>query len=347
LVARGLSKEGVDQLLAMGAETGVRFAEELLGGSGDAISEVNKIFGDLQKMAEKSSEKVASGFMQIGEELGADFIAALASKAHEASKFTDTIKRLVALGLSPNNIRMVLEAGVEAGSKIALAIEKGGVDTVRQMNELESSLRGQADNLATLLNDTFYKTGFDLATQIVEGLEDKIETLNETLADMTIAQLKDYLKKVQGEFDAILKGLPNKPADGGGGGGGGGVTGLPTPIVQSAADLQSAIDLAAQGALGMTRFEDLEKFWFDFTGISFAPFAKGGLVTAPTLGLIGEAGPEAVIPLNRMGNMGGQTVINLTVNAGMGTDGKSVGDAIVNELKRWSRKNGKIPVTTT
>jgi hypothetical protein len=45
--------------------------------------------------------------------------------------------------------------------------------------------------------------------------------------------------------------------------------------------------------------------------------------------------------------MGGQTVINLTVNAGMGTDGKSVGDAIVNELKRWSRKNGKIPVTTT
>ena len=348
LVARGLSKEGVDQLLAMGAETGVRFAEELLGGSGDAISEVNKIFGDLQKMAEKSSEKVASGFMQIGEELGADFIAALASKAHEASEFTDTIKRLVALGLSPNNIRMVLEAGVEAGSKIALAIEKGGVDTVRQMNELESSLRGQADNLATLLNDTFYKTGFDLATQIVQGIEDKIETLNETLADMTIAQLKDYLKKVQGEFDAILKGLPNKPADGGGGGGGGGgVTGLPAPIVQSAADLQSAIDLAAQGALGMTSFEDLEKFWFDFTGISFAPFAKGGLVTAPTLGLIGEAGPEAVIPLNRMGNMGGQTVINLTVNAGMGTDGKSVGDAIVNELKRWSRKNGKIPVTTT
>jgi hypothetical protein len=348
LVARGLSKEGVDQLLAMGAETGVRFAEELLGGSGDAISEVNKIFGDLQKMAEDSSKKVASGFFTIGEELGADFIAALASKANEASKFTDTIKRLVALGLSPNNIRMVLEAGVEAGSKIALAIEKGGVDTVRQMNELESSLRGQADNLATLLNDTFYKTGFDLATQIVQGIEDKIETLNETLADMTVAQLKDYLKKVQGEFDAILKGLPNKPADGGGGGGGGGgVTGLPAPIVQSAADLQGAIDLAAQGALGMTSLEDLPKFWYDFTGISFAPFAKGGLVTAPTLGLIGEAGPEAVIPLNRMGNMGGQTVINLTVNAGMGTDGKSVGDAIVNELKRWSRKNGKIPVTTT
>jgi hypothetical protein len=34
-------------------------------------------------------------------------------------------------------------------------------------------------------------------------------------------------------------------------------------------------------------------------------FAKGGVVTGPTLGLLGEAGPEAVIPLDRMGEMGG------------------------------------------
>ena len=44
--------------------------------------------------------------------------------------------------------------------------------------------------------------------------------------------------------------------------------------------------------------------------------------------------------------MGGDTTFNVTVNAGMGTDGKAVGDAIVNELKKWSRKNGKIPVPT-
>ena len=33
------------------------------------------------------------------------------------------------------------------------------------------------------------------------------------------------------------------------------------------------------------------------------PFAKGGLVTGPTAALIGEAGPEVVIPLNRFENM--------------------------------------------
>ena len=32
--------------------------------------------------------------------------------------------------------------------------------------------------------------------------------------------------------------------------------------------------------------------------------AKGGLVTAPTLAMIGEAGPEAVVPLGRSGFAG-------------------------------------------
>jgi hypothetical protein len=40
--------------------------------------------------------------------------------------------------------------------------------------------------------------------------------------------------------------------------------------------------------------------------------ATGGIVTSPTLSLIGEAGPEAVIPLSKMGSMGS----NITVNVG-------------------------------
>ena len=44
------------------------------------------------------------------------------------------------------------------------------------------------------------------------------------------------------------------------------------------------------------------------------PLATGGIVTSPTLSLIGEAGPEAVIPLSKMGSMGGGS--NITVNVG-------------------------------
>lgn len=43
------------------------------------------------------------------------------------------------------------------------------------------------------------------------------------------------------------------------------------------------------------------------------PFAKGGIVTGPTLALIGEAGPEAVVPLDRRGGFGGQRPVTIRV----------------------------------
>jgi hypothetical protein len=43
-------------------------------------------------------------------------------------------------------------------------------------------------------------------------------------------------------------------------------------------------------------------------------FANGGIVTRPTLGLVGEAGPEAIVPLSQLGEMGGPGGQSITVN---------------------------------
>jgi hypothetical protein len=64
--------------------------------------------------------------------------------------------------------------------------------------------------------------------------------------------------------------------------------------------------------------------------------AEGGIVTSATLAMIGERGPEAVIPLDRMGQMGGTTV-NINVNGG---DPQSV----VNALRTYMRQNGSVPI---
>jgi hypothetical protein len=65
--------------------------------------------------------------------------------------------------------------------------------------------------------------------------------------------------------------------------------------------------------------------------------ADGGIVTnGPQLALIGEAGPEAVIPLDRMGSMGGN---NVTINVN-GGDPQSV----VNALRTYMRQNGSVPI---
>lgn len=68
--------------------------------------------------------------------------------------------------------------------------------------------------------------------------------------------------------------------------------------------------------------------------------AEGGIVTSPTAAIIGERGPEAVIPLDRAGGFG--TTIMLTVNAGMGTNGAEIGQVIIDAIKQTERRSGKV-----
>jgi phage-related protein len=73
--------------------------------------------------------------------------------------------------------------------------------------------------------------------------------------------------------------------------------------------------------------------------------AQGGIVTSPTLALIGEGnGPEAVIPLDRMGEFGmggGGNNIYLTVNA---LDPQTAAQSVVKALQSYNRSNGAVPV---
>lgn len=67
--------------------------------------------------------------------------------------------------------------------------------------------------------------------------------------------------------------------------------------------------------------------------------AEGGIVTGPTLAVVGEKGPEAVIPLNRANQMG-----NVTININSTVADARLGDVIVNALKQYNRRSGPIQV---
>jgi hypothetical protein len=73
-------------------------------------------------------------------------------------------------------------------------------------------------------------------------------------------------------------------------------------------------------------------------GLDYKAMATGGIVTSPTMALIGEAGPEAVIPLSKMGGMGGG---NITVNVNGGDP-----NAVVMAIQRYVRQTGAVPLTT-
>jgi hypothetical protein len=82
--------------------------------------------------------------------------------------------------------------------------------------------------------------------------------------------------------------------------------------------------------------------------------AMGGLLTGPRY-IAGESGNEAVIPLGSPTavqmmrkafgdsvNSGGDTVYNISVNAGMGADGTDIGRQIVEAIKVFERRNGPV-----
>ena len=64
--------------------------------------------------------------------------------------------------------------------------------------------------------------------------------------------------------------------------------------------------------------------------------AEGGIVTSPTLAMIGERGPEAVVPLNRASGVGGITV---NVTGGLATSAE-IGQAVVNAIRAYNRSAG-------
>jgi hypothetical protein len=77
-------------------------------------------------------------------------------------------------------------------------------------------------------------------------------------------------------------------------------------------------------------------------GDSARPFATGGLVSSPTLGLVGEAGPEVVMPLDRFEREygGGTTVINVTG----ALDAEGVARQIERILRDSQRRTGGVLV---
>ena len=105
------------------------------------------------------------------------------------------------------------------------------------------------------------------------------------------------------------------------------------------AGIQSQLGIApATVSLGGTSFD----FASLAAGISVGGLgtlmADGGVVTRATTITAGEAGPEAIIPLDRMGEfgMGGN---NVTIHVNGGDP-----NAVVQALRTYMRQNGSVPI---
>jgi hypothetical protein len=132
-------------------------------------------------------------------------------------------------------------------------------------------------------------------------------------------------------------------------------------IVNAAKGAVSGLgDILKSAVLAPIRFiaSKIRDNWPDFPGLPGPPGfldtlsrvglgATGGIVTRPTLAVIGEAGPEAVIPLNRtpgsspLGTMG-MGGITINVQAGLVSTPDQIGQQIIEAIQNAQRRSGPV-----
>jgi hypothetical protein len=254
-----------------------------------------------------------------------DFLKGLADQATKATLFADKVKQLVVLGLNERAIRQVLDAGFDAGSKIADSIIIGGSTVVEQINTLVDSIFTVADQVGEFGAVAFYDAGVKQAEAMVAGIRAELErakselkVIVETLpTGATPAVPSTDTGKAPRETDTGTKLQPGK-------------------LLTSTQFAKAANVLKTSGTAAAS-----------YTALAYAlqnktvRMAKGGIVTGPTNALIGEAGPEAVIPLSGK-NAGMGSTYNITVNAGIGTNGAQVGRDIVEAIRKYERTSGQV-----
>ena len=72
----------------------------------------------------------------------------------------------------------------------------------------------------------------------------------------------------------------------------------------------------------------------------------GGIVTRPTLAEIGESGPEAIIPLSRLGEFGGKGGGMVNLRIALNLDGEQLGEFVVNRIN-LANTNGELDLVGT
>jgi TP901 family phage tail tape measure protein len=280
-----------------------------------ATADVQKAYDD---MATSVSQAIFGAFDfsnidpnrigENGEKVGGSWLDGLQSQADKAIAFSKKVAEVIKLGLEPGSpaFEAVMQVTKQQGDGLLNELIAGGVEAVDKSIAIVNSVKDAADQVGIDAADQFHGTGLTLAKQAEEGFAKRFG--------------KDGpgYNKINRLMTALSKSLTR------------------TAFIDVVTRYRN------EGSAG--------------TG-TLAVGATGGIVNRPTFALIGEAGPEAVVPLSRTPgnepltltrNAGGRkdvsTTINVTVNAGIGTDGAEVGRQIVDTIKQYERRNGPVYV---
>jgi tape measure domain-containing protein len=314
------STQAVTEALKAQAEAQGKVNEAVANGDEDAIAEANKDLAEANAQLDeaKKNEKSFLGFLKVG--------------ADTAIAFADQIDALRLAGGSLALVQEIAKLGAQRGLIAVNELLRGGAAAIAEANQLIAAVETAANRVAKASAEQFYGAGVRAAQAYVNALR-----------DVLLPQLEALLN----EIAAILKRQNVSLGDRGGGGapapagpslftelGRGGVTQAGIEMVRQGANVPDFV--VANYIISDPRNTTLEEY---ARQLGVTGFATGGIVARPTLGLIGEAGPEAVIPLSQMGS---NNTYKITVNVPVSANAAEVGRQVVDAITAFERRNGRV-----
>ena len=322
------SKEKIAKLKSMVQEfrqAAVKAAQAVVDNLNDSLqkaqSQLDETRGKFNQLKDAIAGNIQSivNFGKAAE--GENFLEGLIGQAADATSFANKVKQLIQLGLSERGIEQVLSAGFEAGTKIADELIAGGATMVQQVNTLLDGVQTLAEQVGDFGAKQFYDVGLKQGEALVNGI---LQALRDAQAELAAAQKAAVDGSGIPQFGARASKLLSD------------IGAIKSGKKRTQAEEAFAASLSASGrGISAAAAESIRKQF---------KLAKGGIVMGPTNALIGEAGPEAVIPLSGANSARGAlgSTINITVNAGIGTNGSQVGQQIVDAIKKYERTSGAV-----
>jgi len=305
------------------AKSGVTFTEQekekiktlvesgkLLEAQNIVLAAIEKQVGGTAEATANDSDKMKVAFSQLAEKIGLALLPALSAVTAIALKFSDWA--------TENSKIFIIVGGVIGGVAATILVLNAAMKAYAAIQKIVNVVTFIWNALLTANPITLVILAVVAFIAILAALYFKFDGVRK-IVDTVFGAIKTGVSASLDFLEAYIRG----------------VLGVYKSIFNTIAKLWN-------NTIGKLSFEfpswvpGLRGKGFSVPNIPM--LAEGGIVTGPTLALLGEKGPEMVIPLNRARGAGGGTY-NITINGGLASSAE-IGGAVINAIKAFNRTNG-------
>lgn len=294
------------------AETAKSLGDELdpsgAAGGGGAGAKVKRFSELVREGLQDALQKAAKG-LEDAKQAFADFAQSVSDSITSALNFGDA-----------------QDAGKETGKGFLQGLRDQVAGIANYASKVRELLRmGLSQQALQQVLDAGQEAGIAIADQLIAGGATAIAETNQLVDSAKAAGDEIGLMAAQNFMQAGIDAARNM------------VDGITQKLKEMTPKLMAQMDSIAAKMKRTVNIDVVVTERVNRIIAGIPAMANGGIVTGPTLALIGEAGPEAVVPLSQMGKMGGGVTVNVT--GGLAT-GPEIGEAVVNAIRAYNRTSG-------